>query len=124
MGPSPLEVPRGGESQFIAKGIGDVLQSPVALHQVQTQPDDYPAIPFPDAIGRLEETGVSGLDLCGNGIVIVKGELLVVRSGLPNRFPRSEPIRNVYRGDSSLVGRAFFPSPSTRPSAKSSSRSN
>ncbi|MDP9175306.1 MAG: type IV toxin-antitoxin system AbiEi family antitoxin [Planctomycetota bacterium] len=64
-----------------------------------------------DAIGRLEETGVSGLDLCGNGIVIVKGELLVVRSGQPNRFPRSEPIRNVYRGDSSYVGRAFLAKP-------------
>jgi hypothetical protein len=64
-----------------------------------------------EAIARLDELGVSGLDLCGNGIVTVSGELLVVRSGQPNRFPRSEPIRNVYRGDSSYVGRAFLGKP-------------
>jgi len=51
------------------------------------------------------------LDLCGNGIIVVKGALLVVRTGQPNRFPRSEPIRNVYRGDSSYVGRAFLAKP-------------
>lgn len=64
-----------------------------------------------DAIARLEESGVSGLDLCGNGIVIVKGDVLVVRSGQPNLFPRSEPIRNVYRGNSSYVGRVFLAKP-------------
>lgn len=62
----------------------------------------------PENLARLEEANVSGLDLCGNGIVIVPGTLLVVRTGQPNRFPRSEPIRNVYRGDSSLVGRALL----------------
>ncbi len=65
----------------------------------------------PEAIAGLEQTGVSGLDLCGNGIILVKGELLVVQSGQPNRYPRSEPIRNVYRGDSSYVGRAFLTKP-------------
>ena len=65
----------------------------------------------PESLARLELIGVSGLDLCGNGIVTVPGEVLVVRAGQPNRFPRSEPIRNVYRAASSIVGRAFLVRP-------------
>jgi hypothetical protein len=65
----------------------------------------------PDNLARLETEGVSGLDLCGNGVVTVADELLVMRTGQPNRYPRSEPIRNVYRGDSSFVGRAFLVQP-------------
>jgi hypothetical protein len=59
----------------------------------------------------LEQRGVSGVDLGGNGVVVVPGELLVVRTGNPNRFPRSVSIRNVYAGDSSLVARAFLAKP-------------
>lgn len=62
----------------------------------------------PENLAELERANVSGIDLCGNGIVTVPGELLVVRTGQPNRYPRTEPIRNIYRGDSSLVGRAFL----------------
>jgi hypothetical protein len=65
----------------------------------------------PDNIAFLERSGVSGVDLCGNGIVVVPSELLVVRTGNPNRFPQSAPIRNVYSGDSSLVARAFLATP-------------
>jgi hypothetical protein len=65
----------------------------------------------PENLSRLENAGISGLDLCGNGIVTVPDELFVMRTGQPNRFPRSEPIRNVYRGDSSYVGRAFLAKP-------------
>lgn len=65
----------------------------------------------PENLTRLEEVAVSGLDLCGNGIITVPGEVLVVRTGQPNRFPRSEPIRNVYRGDSSIAGRVFLAKP-------------
>lgn len=65
----------------------------------------------PDHLGRLEAAGVSGLDLCGNGIVTIPGEVLVARTGQPNRFPRSEPIRNVYRGDSSMAARVFLAKP-------------
>lgn len=56
----------------------------------------------------LESRQVSGLDLCGNGVVIVPGKLLVFRTGNANRFPNSQPIRNVYRGTSSLVARCFL----------------
>jgi hypothetical protein len=62
----------------------------------------------PENLARLELRGISGIDLCGNGIVNVPNELLVMRTGQPNRYPRSEPIRNIYRGESSLVSRAFL----------------
>jgi hypothetical protein len=65
----------------------------------------------PENIEMLERLQVSGIDLCGNGILIVPPELLIVRTGNPNRFPQSAPIRNVYRGDSSLVARAFLARP-------------
>lgn len=59
----------------------------------------------------LENEGVSGIDLCGNGVVVVPEQLLVFRTGQPNRFP-SRQIRNVYRGTSSLVPRCFLARPS------------
>lgn len=62
----------------------------------------------PPTIALLESKCVSGLDLCGNGIITVPSETLILRTGNPNRFPQSATIRNVFRGDSSLVARAFF----------------
>lgn len=72
----------------------------------------YPLVVTPylsdEQLKDLEARQVSGLDLCGNGVLQVPGELLVFRSGAPNKHPRSTPIRNVYRGESSLVARAFL----------------
>jgi hypothetical protein len=61
-----------------------------------------------DKLQWLEREGVSGLDLCGNGVVVVPGESLVWRSGAANKYPRGNAIQNVYRGNSSLVARAFL----------------
>ncbi|RUL81901.1 hypothetical protein [Tautonia sociabilis] len=60
---------------------------------------------------RLEEIrarGASGIDLCGNGVVQVPGELFVYRTGAPNRFRDERLIKNVYRRNSSLVGRMLL----------------
>ena len=57
---------------------------------------------------ELEREGISGLDLCGNGVVVVPGVLAVFRSGGKNRFSSSAPIKNIYRKNSSLVGRVFL----------------
>src|SRR5262249_27064378 len=56
----------------------------------------------------LEIEEVSGIDLCGNGVVIVPPELLVRRTGFPNRYRAEGTIKNVYRKTSSLVARAFL----------------
>jgi hypothetical protein len=65
----------------------------------------------PEALKRLESMEVSGLDLCGNGVVVIPGEWLVVRTGAGNQFPTSAPIKNVFRGTSSLVSRVFLSRP-------------
>ena len=72
----------------------------------------WPMVLFPylpeDRLEELEREGISGLDLCGNGVVIVPGEWLVRRTGKPNLYPQSFPIKNVFRGTSSLVSRVFL----------------
>lgn len=62
----------------------------------------------PAALDRLADREVSGIDLSGNGLVVVPGEWFVRSTGAKNSFPASAPIKNVYRGVSSLVARVFF----------------
>jgi hypothetical protein len=57
---------------------------------------------------ELEREKISGLDLCGNGVVVVPEVFAVLRSGEKNRFVSSAPIKNIYRKNSSMVGRVFF----------------
>ena len=76
-------------------------------------PNDYlPMLFMPYLSERqlqdLEREGLSGIDLCGNGVVIVRGTFVVYRSGGKNRFPSSALIKNIYRKNSSMVGRALF----------------
>jgi hypothetical protein len=61
-----------------------------------------------ERILSLEAEGVSGIDLCGNGVVVVPGELLILRTGFPNRFRWEGTIKNVYRRNSSIVARLFL----------------
>jgi hypothetical protein len=67
-------------------------------------------VPYLDQerLRELEARGISGIDLCGNGIVVVPGELLVFRTGTPNRYRWEGRIKNVYRGASAMVARAFL----------------
>lgn len=57
---------------------------------------------------ELEREEISGIDLCGNGVVVVPGSFAVFRSGGKNRFTSSAPIKNIYRKNSSMVGRVFL----------------
>jgi hypothetical protein len=57
---------------------------------------------------ELEREGISGIDLCGNGVVVVPDMFAVFRSGEKNRFTSSAPIKNIYRKNSSMVGRVFL----------------
>jgi hypothetical protein len=70
-------------------------------------------VPFlsPERLNELEKEAVSGIDLCGNGIVIVPGRLCVVRSGAPNQYPDSRPLSNPYRGRSAMVARMLLERP-------------
>ena len=62
-------------------------------------------------LDTLASEGMSGIDLCGNGIIQVPGELLVYRKGEPNAYPASMPIRKVFQGASSMVARVFLARP-------------
>jgi hypothetical protein len=62
-------------------------------------------------LDTLASEGMSGIDLSGNGIIQVPGELLVYRKGEPNAYPASVPIRKVYQGASSMVARVFLTRP-------------
>jgi hypothetical protein len=57
---------------------------------------------------ELEREKISGIDLCGNGVVVVPETFAVFRSGEKNRFTSSAPIKNIYRKNSSMVGRVFL----------------
>jgi len=57
---------------------------------------------------ELEREGISGIDLCGNCVVVYPRTFSVFRSGGKNLFPSSSPIKNIYRKNSSMVGRGFL----------------
>lgn len=60
---------------------------------------------------ELEREGINGVDLCGNGFITTLKNFKVFRTGQPNRFPSNASIKNIYRRNSSIVGRVFFSSP-------------
>lgn len=62
-------------------------------------------------LNRLADSEISGIDLSGNGVVVIPGKLFVFRTGGKNRFLSNAPIKNVFRGTSSLVARVFFTKP-------------
>lgn len=62
-------------------------------------------------LNRLATEGISGLDLSGNGVVVVPGRWLVYRTGAPNAYPTSQYIQAVYRGRSSFVPRVLVVRP-------------
>ena len=59
-------------------------------------------------LAELERRQLSGIDLSGNGVVCVPEQLLIYRTGAPNRYPDSSPTKYAYRGTTSLVSRAFL----------------
>lgn len=72
----------------------------------------YPLIIAPflseKTLNRLAEAEISGIDLSGNGVVVVPDKLFIYRTGEKNKFLSNAPIKNVFRGTSSLCARVFF----------------
>ena len=62
---------------------------------------------------ELEQRGLSGIDLCGNGVVIVPGKLTIFRTGCENRYASYAPIKNIYRKNTSMVARVLFAVPNS-----------
>jgi len=59
----------------------------------------------------LQEKQISGIDLSGNALIMVPGEILISRTGAPNNFRRAGVIKNVYRKNSSIIPRVFLLKP-------------
>jgi hypothetical protein len=104
--------------QFIAEYVstGTPRQVSRALAQARRnakqEPDTSPMVIAPylsdGTLDQLLSEQVSGMDLSGNAAIVVPGQWLIVLRGRENQFPASAPIKAVYEGTSSLVGRVFF----------------
>lgn len=88
-------------------------QQTKALASDATRTFPLVVVPYlsPASLSESEQLGISAVDLCGNGVVQVPGQWLVVRSGKRNRFGGGDPLRSAYRGVASLVARAFAVQP-------------
>jgi hypothetical protein len=94
----------------------EAVHAAAAQARAAVRENEWPMIqvPYlaPDRLDYLTELGVSGVDLCGNGLVIIPERLYVLRSGQPNKYRDSRPLNNPYRGRSSLVARILMSEPS------------
>ena len=80
------------------------------VREAATEAQPMIVVPYlsPERLDVLERENVSGVDLCGNGIVIVPGRLYVRRTGQPNQYRESRPLNNPYAGRSALVARMLL----------------
>lgn len=98
-----------------SRSTPEIIRSAIAQVKSATMAGEWPMIqvPYlsPTQLDELEKAAVSGVDLCGNGVIHIPGRLYVVRSGQPNQFPDSRPLNNPYRGRSAMVARTLLQNP-------------
>ena len=98
-----------------SRSTPESIQAAIRSAKRAASPFEWPMIqvPFlsPEQLSELESAQVSGVDLCGNGLVIVPGRLYVLRTGHENQYPDSRPLSNPYRGRSAMVARILFRDP-------------
>jgi hypothetical protein len=69
-----------------------------------------PYVPAKQA-ATLARAGVSWLDLSGNMVIRISDRVYIERTGQPNQFPDTAPIKKVFQGTASLVGRVLLLEP-------------
>ncbi|OHB72892.1 MAG: hypothetical protein A2Z25_03205 [Planctomycetes bacterium RBG_16_55_9] len=96
----------------------NVLEKSRQLGEYISQDDKLNRIPMIVApyIGTkqakiLEDRGISWIDLSGNMSVKVSNQVYIERTGKPNRFPDTAPIKKIFQGTSALVSRALLLTP-------------
>ena len=98
-----------------ARATPQSVQLAMAEARVAAAEGEWPMIYVPflssERLAELEREEVSGVDLCGNGVVVVPGRLYVWRSGAPNQYRDSRPLSNPYRGRSGMVARMLLQRP-------------
>jgi hypothetical protein len=99
-----------------SRGSLEALEAAAAKAIAAARDEERPLVqvPYlaPDHLDYLVRLGVSGVDLCGNGVVLIPNRLCVVRSGQPNQYRDSRPLNNPFRGRSALVARTLLTEPS------------
>ncbi|WP_299429355.1 hypothetical protein [uncultured Meiothermus sp.] len=89
-----------------------------ALEHANAVPSAYPMVVLPylsdEKLKLLAAAQVSGLDLCGNALILVPGRWLLRYSGRPNRFKNPQSLKDPYRGKSAMVARALLERPAFR----------
>lgn len=121
-GDARVELALPGESEGFrfavevkARATPQTVQLAMTQAKAAAQEGEWPMIQVPflsqERLDELERDQVSGVDLCGNGVVVVPGRLWVVRSGAPNRYRDSRPLSNPYRGRSAMVARMLLQRP-------------
>ncbi len=56
----------------------------------------------------LREQEICWIDLSGNMLITIPPVIYIERTGKSNKFPDTSPIKKIYEGTSSLVGRALL----------------
>jgi hypothetical protein len=100
------------KSLFTPKAFKDAVRQCVLGKR---PPDRLPLVltPYlrPGQLDELEQLGISGIDLCGNGVVVVPDAIRIYRSGQSNRFTLTSPIKNIYRKNTSMAARVLAAAP-------------
>lgn len=100
-----VECKRDSKPQTLRAAVGQ------AKRYAEMNPGTRPMVMVPylsdQKLDDLSTQGVSGIDLCGNGIV--EGpSFSFARTGHPNLYPDSANTRSAYRGSASMVARAML----------------
>jgi hypothetical protein len=86
---------RGNKARFVVEckslSTPKAFRNGLNLLKTETLPKGYWPLLFLPFLGEqqlqeLEQEKISGIDLCGNGVVVVPGKFAVFRSGGKNRF--------------------------------------
>jgi hypothetical protein len=92
-----------------------IVQGAIAQVRTYQKAGECPLIqvPYlaPERLEELAQAGVSGVDLCGNGVIVISGRIYVLRTGADNQYPDSRPLNNPYRGRSAMVARMLLREP-------------
>ena len=92
-----------------------ILQTVQQLNGVLNRMGDKETIPLlvvpymgTEQTKMLQQEGISWIDLSGNMVIKVGGNIYIERTGNKNRFPDTSPIKKIFEGTSSLVSRALL----------------
>lgn len=115
-----LAIPRGPSFKAVVEIMPSATPKKTrekcgALSDALNKTNDKTLVPLVIApyIGKrqaeiLAEEGISWIDLSGNMTVRISNQIYIERTGKPNKFPDTAPIRKIFQGTSSLVSRALL----------------